>query len=105
MISVSKDNNDRIIAYIESRVVGQSGFDVLNGEYLYIADLWIHESHKNDWSIFRELMNHALRKAWSVKWIYFTRKKYGGRQSKNYTREQIMKILQRCPMIVLGEVA
>ncbi len=105
MINVSKDNEERVIAYAESRVVGQSGFDKLNGEYLYIADLWIHESHKNDWSIFRELMNDILRKATSAKWIYFTRKKYDGRMSKNYTRSQIMKLLERSPIMLLKEVA
>ena len=105
MISVSKDNNDKVIAYMESRVVGQSGFDKLNGEYLYIADLWIHESHKNDWAIFRDLMNQAFRKALSVNWVYFQRKKYGGKQSKNYPKERIMKLLERSPMLVLREVA
>ena len=105
MISVSKDNEDRVIAYAESRVVGQSGFDKLGGEYLYIADLWIHESHKNDWAIYRELMNDTFRKALSVKWIYFQRRKYGCKQSRNYSKEQIMKLLQRCPMLVLREVA
>jgi hypothetical protein len=105
LISVSKDNEDKIISYCESRVVGQSGFDKLHGEYIYIADLWIHESHKNDWSIFRELMNDILRKAQSAKWIYFQRKKYGGRMSKLYTRSRIMKLLDRSPMMILREVA
>jgi|SRR3990167_3887419 len=105
MITTVKNENRFVIAYMEARVVGQSGFDKLYGEYLYIADLWIHESHKNDWSIFRELMNKTFRKAWSVKWIYFQRRKYGGKQSKNYSRSQIMKLLQRCPMMILQEVA
>ena len=104
MITVSKDNEDRVIAYMESRVVGQSGYDKLDGEYIYIADLWIHESHKNDWSIYRELMNTILRKSQSARWVYFQRRKYGGRQSKNYSREQIMRLLNRCPMMIL-EVA
>jgi len=105
LISTSKDINNKVIAYLESRVVGQSGFDKLYGEYLYIADLWIHEDYNSDWSIFRELMNDAFRKAQSVKWIYFQRKKYGGRQSKNYSRSTIMKLLERSPMLVLKEVA
>lgn len=95
MISVSKDNEDKVIAYMESRQVGQSGFDKLQGEYLYINDLWIHDSHKNDWSIFRALMNDALRRCKSVKWIYFKRMKYDGRMSINYSREKIMKLLER----------
>lgn|SRR3990167_5771111 len=100
MISVSKDNNDRVIAYMESRVVGQSGFDKLNGEYVYIADFWMHEDYKNDWSVFRELMSDVLRKALSAKWIYFQRKKYGGKQSRNYSRGMIMKMLDRNRILV-----
>ncbi len=79
---------------MESRVVGQSGFDKLNGEYLYVADLWKHDDYAYDWSIYRDLMNDALRKAQSVKWIYFQRKKYGNRQRK-YTKEQMIKLLER----------
>src|SRR3990167_3871572 len=95
MITTSKDSEDRVIAYIESRVVGQSGIDKLGGEYLYIADLWIHDDYKNDWSVYRELMNETLRKAISANYIYFQRKKYCGRQSKNYNRESIMRLLEK----------
>ena len=100
MISTVKDNGDKVIAYAESRVVGQSGFDKLNGEYLYIADLWIHESQKNNYDIYRDLMNDIFFKAKSVKWIYFQIKKYGGRQSKNYSREAIMKLLERGMVLI-----
>jgi len=95
LISTVKNNDGLVIAYMETRVVGQSGFDKLMGEYLYVADLWIHDSYSNDWSIFRELTMDALRKAKSVKHIYFQRKKYGGKQSKNYSKEVIMKLLNR----------
>jgi len=88
---------------MEARVVGQSGFDKLEGEYLFIADLWIHEDYQYEWSIFRELMSDVLRRAWSSKWIYFQRQKYGGRQSKNYSRSQIMRLLSKSPMAVIRE--
>jgi hypothetical protein len=104
MISVSKDNQDKVIAYMESRVVGQSGFDKLHGEYIYIADLWIHEDYKCDWSIFRDLMNDILLKAQSARWIYFERKKYGGRMSKLYPKEKIMRLLDRVPMLLIKEM-
>jgi len=104
MISTYKDTEDRVLAYLESRVVGQSGFDKLEGEYLYIADLWIHPSHQNDWSIFRDLMSDALIKARSVKWIYFTRKKYGDRMSKSYTKERILKLINKVPSMIVREL-
>jgi len=85
--------------------VGQSGFDKLDGEYIYIADLWIHDSHKDDWSIFRELMRDVFRKAWSAKWVYFQRRKYGGKQSKNYSKERMMKLIDKVPAYVVKEIA
>jgi len=90
---------------MESRVVGQSGFDKLHGEYLYIADLWIHESRQYDWSIYRELMRDVFRRAQSVLWVYFTRRKYGGKQSRNYSKEKLMKLIDKCPMVVMKEVS
>jgi len=89
MISVSKDDNDRIIGYIEWRQVGQSGFDKFQGEYVWINDFWIHEDHRNG-GIFRQLVNAILFKAPDAKWCYFQREKYKGRMSKLYTREHFM---------------
>ena len=104
MISVSKDTQGRVIAYMESRNVGQSGFDKLNGEYIFIADLWIHDSHKNDWSVYRELMQDVFRKMWSAKQVYFVRKKYKDRVSNLYSKERIMKLLDRSPMMLIKEL-
>lgn len=95
MITVSKDNDGRVIAYMESRQVGQSGFDKFRGEYLWINDLWIHNDYKNNWAVYRQLMNTTLFKAMDAKWMYFNRKKYGGRVSKLYSREKLIKILEK----------
>jgi hypothetical protein len=105
MISVSKESDDKVIAYIEWRQVGQSGFDKFRGEFIYIAELWIHEEYHNQWHVYRELMNDIFRKAPQAKFVYFQRRKYDGKQSKNYTREQIMKLVQRVPQMFLREVA
>ena len=95
MISVSKDDFDKVIAYCEWRQVAQSGFDKLYGEYIWINDYWIHDDYSNNWDIHRELMNDILRKAKSAKWWYFTRRKYDGRMSKIYTIDKLMKLLER----------
>ena len=105
MISKTSDSRGRILGYMEWRLVGQSGFDKMDGEYIYIADFWIHTSHKNDWSMFRELMWGIFAKSPSARYIYFNRRKYGGRQSKVYTREQIMKLMNRVPMMVMKVVS
>ena len=95
MITTYKDNDGRVIAYMESRQVGQSGFDKFRGEYLWINDIWIHPEHKNAWEIYRQLMNQTLFKAMDAKWMYFRRQKYNGRVSKLYSREKLIKILEK----------
>ena len=104
MISTYKDDGGRIVAYLEWKQVGQSGFDKLRGEYLWINDLWIHSDYKNHWEIYRKFMNEALFKAMDAKWMYFTRKKYGMRVSKLYSREKIMKLLERDSLSLIKEL-
>ena len=91
MISVSKDDEGRVIGYIEWRQVGQSGFDKFRGEYVWVNDFWIHEDYRNGY-VFIQLVNSILFKAQDAKWCYFRRGKYHGRVSKLYTREHFMKL-------------
>ena len=100
MIVTVKNENDFVIAYMESRQVGQSGFDKFRGEYLWINELWIHSSFKNAWEIYRNLMNQTLFKAMDAKWVYFRRNKYNGRVSKLYNRERLMNILEKGMAII-----
>ena len=95
MISVYKDDEGKVIGYLEWRQVGQSGFDKFRGEYLFINEIWIHPDFKNNWAIYRQLMNNALFKAMDAKWMYFTRKKYSGRVSKLYSRDRLIHILEK----------
>lgn len=93
MISTVKDDNDRVVAYLEWRQVGQSGIDKFRGEYLWINDLWIHPDYNSRWDVYRDLMNQTLFKAMDTKWMYFRRQKYGGRVSRLYSRERLMELL------------
>ena len=104
MISVSKDNNEKVISYLEWRQVGQSGFDKFRGEYLWINDLWIHPDYKDHWEVYRQMMSAALFKGIDAKWIYFKREKYAGRISKLYTRERIMKLIDRKSVSLVKEL-
>jgi hypothetical protein len=95
MITTAKNSEGFVTAYLACRQVGQSGIEKFRGEYLFISDLWIHSSHHNDWSIYRSLMHQALLRSKGVMWIYFERHKYNDRLSKLYTKEKIMKLLDR----------
>lgn len=99
MISTSKDNDGKVLAYIEWRLVGQSGFDKLNGEYVWINDFWIHEDYRNGY-LFRDLVNKILFNAPNARWCYFTRQKYGGRKSRLYTRERFMKLSEKWLVLI-----
>lgn len=94
MITTSKDNDGRVIAYIEWRQVAKSGFDKIYGEYIWINDFWIHKDYRNG-GIFRQLVNSILFKAPEALWCYFLREKYNGRKSKLYTRENFMKLSEK----------
>ena len=95
MISTFKDDDGRVVGYLEWRQVGQSGYDKFRGEYIWVNDLWIHPTYKNHWAIYRQMMNEVLFKAMDAKWLYFKREKYLGRVSKLYSREQLMNLLSR----------
>lgn len=94
MVSVSKDDNGRIIGFIEWRQVGQSGFDKFQGEYIWINDFWIHEDYRRG-HIFRDLVNQVLFNAPEAQWCYFKREKYNGRLSKLYSRSHFMKLSEK----------
>ena len=94
MVSTVKDNNDRVIAFLEWRQVGQSGFDKLHGEYIWINHLWVHDDYKG-YAIIKELIDDVLLKARMAKYAYFTRRKYQGRMSKLYKREDFSRLLRK----------
>ena len=94
MISVSYDYEGRVIGYVEWRQVGQSGFDKLHGEYVWINHCWIHPDYRNK-HIMQELADKVLLIARQAKWCYFTRSKYWGRMSKLYSRGAFMKLVEK----------
>ena len=94
MISVSNDNEGKVIGYIEWRQVGQSGFDKLHGEYVWINDFWIHPDYRGG-HVMVNLIEKILNIARQAKWCYFTRRKYDGRLSKLYSREKFMRLVDK----------
>jgi len=95
MVTVVKDDDERVISYIEWVQVGQSGFDKLYGEFVYIRDFWIHPDFRGDKSIWLSLASQILRKSKGATHCYFQRRKYGGRVSKMYTREHFEKMVEK----------
>lgn len=94
-VLTTKDENDRVTAYIEYRQVGQSGFDKLYGEYVFINDFWITPDLRGDKGIFKSLVSRILRKCPDAIYCYFVRKKYGGRMSKIYKRDYFERLVNK----------
>lgn len=93
MISVIKDDNEKVIAHIEWRKVGRSGFDVECGEFIWLQNLWIHPEYRGK-GLLQEMIAEILLKAPDAKWGYFTREKYNNRMSHSYPRSSVERIAE-----------
>ena len=76
---------------MEWRQVGQSGFDKLQGEYVFLLNLWIHQDYRGK-GLLKELIADILMKAPDAKYGYFMREKYNNRMSKPFKRESVERI-------------
>ncbi len=94
MITCIKDDDGRIISYMESWQVAQSGFQQLNGEYLWVNSLWVHKNYRNKGMILK-MVKITLDKIPAIKYGYWIREKYNGRKSKLYSRERFQKLIDR----------
>lgn len=91
MISNCFDESGKVVAHVEWRQVGQSGFDKLQGEYVWLENLWIHEGYRGK-GILQRLISDILEKAPDAKFAYFTREKYGKRMSRLFKRESVERV-------------
>ena len=94
MLTHLKDYNGKIIGYIESWQVAQSGYPKERGEYLWVHDLWIHEGLRGK-GLIKKLIGKMLLRVPEVKFGYWVREKYNGRKSRLYKREEFKRLLER----------
>jgi len=74
MLTNLKDNDGRIIAFTEWRLVGQSGFDKQDGEYIWVEEIWVHQNYRGKHLINR-MIDEIMRISPSAKYCYFNRLK------------------------------
>lgn len=94
MLSVFRNFDDFIVAYLEWQIVNAQGQFEDNGEYCYIQDYWIHPSWRSENRIIlselsRQIADHKFSK--NMKWVYWCRHKYNDRLSKLYSKEKFLK--------------
>ena len=92
MILTLKNEDDFIYSYIMWDTVDIKGDLQVNGEYLYIHDLWIHPHYRglNCIRKFIHLLEQDSRTNF-VKSVYWKREKYNDRYSKLINRFKIVK--------------
>lgn len=78
MITSLKDDNGRIISYVEWRLVGKSGFDCMDGKYVWINDVWVHSEYRHANRLAR-MVDEVMRLVPHATHAYFKREKYKGR--------------------------
>ena len=93
MVSTSKDIDGKVVGLVEWRQVGQSGFDKLGGEYVWLENLWIHDDFRGK-GILQELIADILNRAPEALYAYFTREKYGNRMSRLFKRASVENIVK-----------
>jgi hypothetical protein len=100
MVVTLKDLEGKIIAYCEYKIVGPSGYEIDNGEYIWVNDLWIYEDYRGK-NTFNRIIDEILRKVPQAKYGYFKRGKYGGRM-KIFKRSQWERRRNAYDDVILG---
>lgn len=86
MITSLKDDDGKIIAYCEWRLVGPSGYEAENGTYVWVNDMWVHEAFRDTDKV-RRIIDEIMRLVPQAKYCYFQRLKKNDR-IRMYSREQ-----------------
>lgn len=93
MICTVKDNDSKVIAYMEWQRVGPSGYPVEDGDYVWLTSLWVHPKESGR-KMIKLLATDILEQTPGAKWAYFTREKHGDRMSRRFTRKYIESLLK-----------
>lgn len=75
MITTKKDIDGKIVGYFIYENVDVCGNYSVNGDYVYVTDLWIHENFRNK-KVIIELINDAVKNTKST-YVYWTKEKTG----------------------------
>ena len=88
MLTKYHDEDGRIIAYCEWLRVGASGYTQDNGDYIWVQDLWVHESFRFQHRV-SDFIDEVMKKVPDAKYCYFNREKLGENRLRIYTQAQM----------------
>lgn len=78
MITTIQDSEGKVTAYCEWRLVGQSGYDMENGKYVWVNDLWIHKSVRHK-GLVNDIIDRIMTIVPQAEYCYFQRKRYNNK--------------------------
>jgi hypothetical protein len=91
MITTIKDEDRKVICFCEWRLVGQSGFEMENGKYVWVNDLWIHESVRGQSKLYDIIEDIFAIVPETTEYCYFQRKEHNNRV-RIFTRSQMERM-------------
>ena len=89
MIETIRDDEDKVVAYIEWSLVNNSGRTSKLGKYIFVNELWIHKSLRRG-KILRGFIQLIGTKTPTARYAYWERRKYDCRM-KMFKVEQLLK--------------
>lgn len=86
MILIKRDDDKKVIAYVDYDIVDMCGKNCIDGIYAFIRYMWVHESIRNN-RLIRYFIKEALIRHKQLKYIYYNRFKYNDRLRMYNIRE------------------
>ena len=90
MLETIKDDQDKIVAYIEWNLVNNKGKTDDQGTYVFVRDLWCWKPLRGKLKFIRHFISEISRKVPTVRYAYWEREKYSGRM-RIFNKERLVK--------------
>lgn len=86
-IETIKDDEGKVVSFIEWNLCDHNGINIIDGKYCFIKEIWIHPSVTRK-GIIRYYINLVYSKIPTAKYAYWERHKYSKR-IKMFNLEQL----------------
>lgn len=95
MIRSIKDDEGKVVSYIEFYLFNKDRVFDKKGEYIFVNECWAHETYRH-LGLLEEYIQTILPDFPSVKFVYWDREKYNRRISLyEISRNGVMKLKKR----------
>ena len=92
MIEILKDENENLLAVCEYYIVDNSGKLKDSGNYIWISDIFVNKSQRNNGILKKFIHIICNRVPWSQFGYFWRKEKYPNRSPHIYSRNQWLKM-------------